>query len=88
MKRQVQVTMTVDIEIDEAKFDDTFMREFRETQYNFTTLDQHIEHLAQLSARGCEDSFSTFIEGYGPTKDMGIKLGDPHRYDIRTEFLS
>lgn len=88
MKRQVQVTLTVDVEIDETKFDANFMEEFRQNYIDFDSLDDHIEHLGQLAARGIETQFSEFIEGYGSTKEMGIKLGDPHHHDIETEILS
>lgn len=72
MKKQVAVTRVVEIEVDEAKFTPQFMTEFRASMYNFRTLDRHIEHLAQLYARNVVDDQS-FIEGYGPAKEMGIK---------------
>ena len=70
MKRTVEVRQLIEVEIDESKFDEQFMQEFRESFYNFTTLDDHIAHIGQLEARGM---LGTFIEGYGPAKDMGIK---------------
>lgn len=72
--RLVQVTMTVEVTVDETKFDETFMTEFRKYMYpNFTTLDRHMEHLAQMHARGLYTD-EDFIEGYGQAKDMGIGL--------------
>ena len=71
--RKVQVTSTVEVTIDELKFDAAFMQEFRESFYNFTTLDDHIEHLGQMYARGLYEN-GDFIEGYGRTQDMGIKF--------------
>lgn len=41
--------------------------------FNFGNLDDHIEHLGQLYARGVCDAFTTFIEGCGPPKEMGIE---------------
>ena len=73
--KQVDYRNTVEVTVDETKFDETFMREFRAVMYPFKTLDQHIEHLGQLFARGIVDNFS-FIEGYGPAKDMGISFRD------------
>lgn len=70
-KRTVEVTITVDVEVDETKFDDTFMCEFRQQQYAFHSLDDHISHLAALEAQTLINR--DFIEGYGPAKDMGIK---------------
>jgi hypothetical protein len=72
MKKQVAVTQIVEIEVDETKFTPEFMAEFRASMYYFRTIDQHIEHLAQLYARNIADDRS-FIEGYGPAADMGIK---------------
>ncbi len=72
MKKQIAVTRVVEIEVDEAKFTPEFMNEFRASMYNFRTLDQHLEHLAQLYARDVIDDRS-FIEGYGRAEEMGIK---------------
>lgn len=73
MKESVIVTMYVDVEVDETKFTEEFMQEFREAFYDFHTVDDHIEHLATLFARGLVYNGS-FIEGYGETEDMGIKF--------------
>jgi len=75
-KYTVIVEQEVEIELDEAKFDDAFMQEFRDGFYPFYELADHVEHIAQLQARGVIDAGSytvEFIEGYGPSKDMGIK---------------
>jgi hypothetical protein len=69
----VQVRQNVKVTVDESKFDETFMEEFRESFYKFRTLDDHIEHLGQLYARGIYDNHD-FIEGYGDADDMGIKF--------------
>lgn len=73
-KFSVTVTQEVIVELDETKFDEKFFIEFRESYYNFLTLEQHIEHLAQLGARGLISMIDPFIEGYGPAKDMGIEV--------------
>lgn len=70
MKKSVIVTQRVEVEIDETKFTDQFMEEFRSDFYEFHSLGDHIKHLAQLSARGFD---SDFIEGYGEKNNMGIK---------------
>jgi hypothetical protein len=79
--KAVEYRNTVEVTVDEAKFDETFMREFRAVMYPFHTLDQHIEHLGQLFARGIVDNFS-FIEGYGPAKDMGISFRDRREAEV------
>lgn len=77
MKKTVYVTSEVVVSIDREKFDEEFMKEFRDSFYPFHTIDQHIEHLAQLYARGLCDNHS-FIEGYGPAADMGIRFDLNH----------
>lgn len=72
-KHLVRVTQLVEVEIDEAKFDAEFMKEFTDSFYPYDTIPQHAMHLAQLHARGIADNHD-FIEGYGPAKDMGIKF--------------
>lgn len=64
------VSIEVEVEIDDAMFTETFMEEFRESFYPFYDIERHIEHIAQLEARGLLEDFT---EGYGPIKDMGIK---------------
>lgn len=73
MKKFVKVEQTVEVEVDEAKFTQDFMAEFREVMYPFASLNEHICHLGQLHARGLADDLS-FIEGYGPAKAMGIRF--------------
>lgn len=66
-----KVEIDVSVTIDPAKFTKKFMKEFRATFYNFQSVSDHVDHLAQLYARGLADNGS-FIEGYGPAADMGI----------------
>lgn len=74
MKTTVEVTQTVDVEVDGSKFTDAFMQEYRASFYPFETIDDHIKHIAQMEARGIlplpDDGF---VEGYGPLNEMGIK---------------
>lgn len=72
MKRQIQVTQIIEVELDEKKFTPEFLADFNGSIFD-ASLDDHFEHLAQLYARGIADEFSTFIEGYGPPAEMGIK---------------
>jgi hypothetical protein len=50
------------IEFDEDIINEEWMEEFRESFYNFHTLKEHAEHIAQFKARFGEHDF---IEGYG-----------------------
>jgi hypothetical protein len=67
----VEVRTYVEVSLDEAKFTPEFMAEFRRDFYDFATLAEHAEHLAQLASR---DAVSSFIEGYGLAKEMGISF--------------
>lgn len=72
--KTVLVEQVVKVTVDEAKFTPDFMQEFRASMYPFNDVDDHIEHLGQLYARGLCDEFTKFIEGYGPPADMGIEV--------------
>lgn len=75
----IDVTQTVRVELDESKFDEAFMAEFRESFYPFFDLQEHAEHIAQLEARGVI-CLPEFIEGYGPSDEMGIKAMVAHTH--------
>lgn len=77
-KFNIVVCQAIEVELDESKFDESFMDEFREGFFPFYELEDHVEHIAQLQARGVIDiSYgSEFIEGYGPSQDMAIKARD------------
>lgn len=68
-KYMATLTFEVEVSIDETKFDEAFLSEFRESFYPFFDVERHVEHIAQLEARGLLEDFT---EGYGPIKDMGI----------------
>ena len=75
MKQLVEVTQLIEVELDENKFNDDFMKEFREYFYQFYMIEDHLNHLAQLYSRGIATGYSgSFIEGFGLAKDMGIKF--------------
>lgn len=73
MKHYVDVTQTVEVEVDESKFTPEFMESFQRSFYPFETVGDHIKYIAQLEARGLTSGIWTrFIEGYGDPKDFGI----------------
>lgn len=63
MKKSILVTQLVEVEINESFFSEEFLKEFREVFYNFHTINDHMKHIAQLSARGLIGSGSV-PEGY------------------------
>jgi hypothetical protein len=69
MKRKVNVIQVVEVEVDESKFTDEFLSEWQETFYPFTSVNDHILHIAQLEARSFLDDFT---EGYGKIEEFGI----------------
>ena len=77
IKKTVIVTQEVEVEVDETLLNDSFMRDFRSYMFDLD-FKGHIEHLAQLAARGLIQSKGEFVEGYGKICDMGIsvRVGD------------
>lgn len=70
----VAVTQYIEVTIDETKFNAEFFAQFNASIFDAgDNLDEHFTHLAQLNARGIYDN-GDFIEGYGPSEDMGIKF--------------
>lgn len=73
MKFDSEYTSYWVIELDESKFTEDFMAEFRESFYPFYDLADHAEHITQLYARGVIEG-DEFIEGYGKPSEAGIKV--------------
>lgn len=60
------------VEFDESVINEKWMEEFRQVFYNFHTLEEHAEHIAQFRARFGR----RFIEGYGiPLENGEIPIG-------------
>lgn len=74
IKKIVEVTSLITVQVNEDAFTPAFMEEFRASFYDFKTLDEHIEHLGQLYARGIVHQHDNFIEGYGDVSEFGIKF--------------
>lgn len=72
--KTVAVTQFVLVTVDADAFTPEFMEDFPRHFYPFDTLDEHIEHIAQLAARGLIDGTNPFIEGYGRAEEMGIRV--------------
>lgn len=73
MKATVEVTQFVTVEVPDSLLTKEFMEEFRGYMYEFDTREDHLTHIAQLAARGVIHE-SSFIEGYGPAEEVGIKF--------------
>lgn len=75
MKRTVKVVQFIEVEIDEAKFDDDFLTAFSKSDSTVKTVEDHIVFLATLYAKGVIGGWDDeFVENYGELRDMGIKL--------------
>jgi len=76
MKFLITVTQEVEVTLDETKFDEQALEDFRKSFYNFEDIEDHAKHLGQLLARGLISpfEFDPFVEGYGPLSSMGISL--------------
>lgn len=73
MKFQVAVTLNVEVELDETKFDDAFFEEYTKNFFSYDTIEDHAKYLAWMFATARIDN-GEFIEGYGPAEEMGIKF--------------
>lgn len=73
MKATVEVIQFVTVEVPDSLLTEDFMEEFRGTFYEFDTREDHLMHIAQLAARGVIYN-GGFIEGYGSSKEVGIKF--------------
>ncbi len=83
--KRVIVSQVIEVTVDDTKFTPEFFAEFEATMYPYDTIDRHIEHLAQLYARGVVDQ-GDFIEGYGPSEGMGIEFSvEP--WSVETEII-
>lgn len=69
-----------EIEFDENKINEEWMKEFRQVFYSFYDLEEHAEHLAQSRARFQQE----FIEGYGVTLIDGRKPYGCDENDVET----
>lgn len=72
----VEVTQLVEVTLDETKFDEAFLAEFRESFYPFMTVEDHAEHIGQLQARCMIDlewNGKEFVEGYGPADEFSLR---------------
>ena len=67
-KCTVTRTDEYEIEIDENIYNEEWMENFRSYMYDFDSLEEHAEHIAQFQARLGEH---VFIEGYGYVKRDG-----------------
>lgn len=74
IKQTVEVTQEFEVEVDETKFTEAYMEEFREMFYPFYSIDDHMMHIAQLFARGVVYDNDEFVEGYGILSELGIKV--------------
>lgn len=66
-KVKLERTYEYIIELDEAQMTNEWMDDWREVFYDFYSLDEHAEHIAQSIARFGKG----FIEGYGQPKFNG-----------------
>lgn len=71
--KKFEVTVTREdkyvIEMDEKKFNQKWIEDFQKVYYDFDTLEEHAEHIAQHRARFTQE----FIEGYGAPLVNGEK---------------
>jgi len=75
-KYEVLAYKTIEVEIDESKFTESFLEEYDQNFYDLNkSLDKHMESIAKMTFHGNVSEFdeNNFIEGYGKQKDMESK---------------
>ncbi|WP_057465582.1 hypothetical protein [Pseudovibrio sp. POLY-S9] len=82
---RVEMKSTVLMDIDESKFTDEFMEQYRQLiDPGFSEVRDHADLLAYLNLREIAENGS-FIEGYGDLKQQGVEfVGLP---EIKTEAV-
>lgn len=86
---KVLVSHEVEVTLDETKFTEAFMQEFRDSHYRFFDVEDHAEHLGQLYARGIAQGWKDeFVEGYGCVADFGISFEDGYQETEIVEWKS
>lgn len=77
----IDYTQTIKVVPRKEKFDEAFMKEFRETFYDFFTIEDHCQHVGwMLATRRIKQFFegyqdTQFVEGYGPIGDYFVFAG-------------
>lgn len=77
----VQFTTELKVTVDESKFTEEFMEEYRKHFFPYFDVEDHVKHIARLAAIGDIDE-NSFIEGYGFAKDFGIS------FEVVDEYFS
>lgn len=72
--REITVAGAFKVTVDESKFTQAFLEEFSGYMFPVDSVQDCVDHLASMFARGVIDGSTKFIEGYGPPEDFGIKF--------------
>ena len=79
MKKKVEIAIrtVIDIELDESKINQKFLDEFSETIYKVDGIGDIIKHIARAAVvedHSMGPHYKSFIEGIGPSEDIGLKV--------------
>lgn len=75
LRYQVATHSDFKVEVDETKFTEAFFEEFSQSFFFMDTVQEAVEYLADLFARGMiRGEPNEFIEGFGPADAMGIRF--------------
>jgi hypothetical protein len=72
--QEVTVTGSFKVTVDDSKFTQAFFEEFSTYMFPVDCVQDCIDHLSLMFARGVIDGSTKFIEGYGDPADFGIKF--------------
>ena len=74
MTKNITVTQTISVTVDESKFTPEFMANFSHYMFDCKTIDDHIAYIAKSFATRVVICDEDFLEGYGVLRDLGISV--------------
>jgi hypothetical protein len=87
-RARIKVSQVIEVYYDPEKFSEEWMKDFRSYMYDFYDVEDHLEHLAQMYARGLIHDVSSMqeAEGYGNLLAMRTQIHDDP-FMLETEIL-
>lgn len=85
-KFRVTLTQEVEVTVDETKFTEEFLEEFRRVFYALNTVEEHAAHLGKLRMQeGVYESSE--VEGYGVLRDFGVSFDNDYDEEPEVEAI-
>lgn len=79
-KFEVELTQTIEIEIDLDKFTQKVRDDFEAVMFKAPNLEDHARFIGEQIAKGAIRSADQCLEGYGTLKGVGVGIGEIDEY--------